>query len=140
MPPTTKTKADPLTADERKLLEELQARAAAASDDRPDSIDRELTTRERVLGEYMRDRDHLDGCPAIDDKRRAAARTEAYGATRPPIPAQGLGPRPVVIVRCVECGGSRYADGITRPDELILAELARRAGASTDDTDLDTAL
>lgn len=133
---TTKTTAGALTPEELKLLEELKARADQHG--APDTVDRELTAREKVLATLMRERDHLDGCPAIDDVRKASARTEAYGETRPPIPARGLGPRPVVVVRCVECGGSRYFDDTTRPDDLIVAELERRAGEDADD--LDTTL
>src|SRR5688572_6320437 len=122
MPPrTAKTAAGALTPDELKLLEELKARAGET--DQPDTIDRELTAREKVLARLLRERDHLDGCPAIDDVRKASARTEAYGDTRPPIPTRGIGPKPVVVVRCVECGGSRYFDDVSRPDELILTEL-----------------
>lgn len=139
--PTTRTAkntgAGALTPEKLALLEELKAGAARGG--QPDVIGRELTAREQVLAGLLRERDHLDGCPAIDDVRKAAARTEAYGETRPPDPAKGLGPRPVVIVRCVECGGSQYFDDVTRPDELILTELERVAAVG-DDGDLDSTL
>lgn len=141
--PAPEQGAGALTADELKLLVELKARVARHG--APDTIDRELSTRELVLAGALRDRDHFDGCPAIDDIRKGAARTEAYGDVRPPDPARGLGPRPLTVVRCVECGGARYFDGeggapqYDRPDDLIVAELERRAG-HTDPATLDTSL
>ena len=94
-------------AQAKKLLEELAADPTSAG-----SKPRTLTPRERVVASLLRERDHLDGCPVIDDET-ASAQVEAFEerspAPGPQLRNMGAGPgSPVVVVRCMSCAGSRY--------------------------------
>lgn len=114
-----------LTEKERQdLLAELTVNPAAAT------LRHALTSREKVTASLLRERDHLDGCPVFEDPM-GGARTEAYDDTRPANPAQGVGPQPVAIIRCLECSGTRYINGSTVLQTLRSA----LAGAPDGDTD-----
>jgi hypothetical protein len=125
---TAKPKLDvtTLSAEERaELLAELTATPA-------DEVSmRELTPRERLVASLMRDRDHLDGCPAYRDER-GGIRTEAYDELKPAIPSKGIPARPVAVLRCVECSGTRYFED-TNVKAVLLAELS----SSGEEVDLD---
>jgi hypothetical protein len=119
MPPartTPKAKAAKIAAG---LTEEERAALLAELDVTPESkVRRALSPRERVTASLMRERDHLDGCPVFEDLELGGARTEAYDEVKPAQPARGIPPRPVAILRCLECGGTRYIEDRTVADVL----------------------
>ena len=119
-----------LTEEQRDaLLAELTANPTASA-----AAERKLSPREIVTASLIRDRDHLDGCPAHDDPKLGAIRAEAYTDTRPAVPAKGKPAEPVAVIRCLECAGTRYIVGQTV--ESVLAE----ALAAPSDEPLDDEL
>ena len=108
---TTQTKAElpgGITEGQaKKLLEELAADPTTAG-----AKPRTLTPREKVVASLLRERDHLDGCPVIDDDKASAqveASEDRSPAPGPQLRKLGAGPgSPVVTVRCMSCGGDRH--------------------------------
>lgn len=138
MPQTTPRKkpglslAD-LSPEERDaLLVELEEeRRSLAEPWAPGAEPRELTAREKAIRLLMRERDHADGCPLIEDEHRAAGRVEAYTEVRPPHPPTGRPAANITVVRCVECGGARYLEDVTVREALLNA-LGHEAECATD--------
>lgn len=114
----------------------------------------ELNARELEVTKLMRDRDHLDGCPVIDNPGyRGSARVEAYAETviapQPMLRALGLGKGDVVVAaHCMECGAQRFfappagttiANAVGR---LLAQNIRARRGENPDGTpaELDTEL
>lgn len=119
MPPARTTPKDKVAAIVGGLTEEERDALLAELTVTPEQkISRKLSPRERVTAALMRERDHLDGCPVFEDLELGGARTEAYDETRPAIPARGIPPRAVAILRCLECGGTRYIDDRTVADVI----------------------
>lgn len=125
-------------AQRAELLAELERLDAS-----PDTAiqERDLTPREVVLGGFLRERDHLDGCPLIaGGDRLLAAFTEAYDqrivtspGQAPSATASRLGLKSgdhITHVRCLKCGGDRYGAG--RVSDVIRAELGRTADPDPD--------
>lgn len=81
-----------LSPDDRELLL-AEARAAGGEQDNAD-----VEHRTAAIRALMEDRDHARGCPAT--------RVEAYGATRPARPTEGIPAQMVTVARCIDCGGS----------------------------------
>jgi hypothetical protein len=142
MPPT-KTIApiiDPDTGLSREQALQALARLEASSS----ATDvRELSDEERVIASWLRERDHLDGCPSIDDERVASRAVEAYDETviAPGKVLRGLGitaGQTVLIVRCLKCGGIRHLKGTVR--EKLTESLLSIAGESPALGDLDESL
>ncbi len=95
------------TKDRDVLLKEL-----AADPTNKGVTTRSFTPRERVIASLMRPRDHLDGCPIVEDET-ASAQVEAYEEVTPApgrtLRNQGALPGAVVVVaRCITCSGTRY--------------------------------
>lgn len=120
MAATTKTKTQDLIAgltpaEVAQLRRDLAAEEARGG---RDTIDRELTPRERVVGTFLRERDHMEGCP-VHGATSAPYKTEAYDAevTAPGAPLRAIGAQigdTVTVARCHGCGGIRYLLGTTR--------------------------
>lgn len=142
MPTTTKTKTQELiaglTVDERaQLLRDLAAEEARGDHT---GAPRELTPRERVVGTFLRERDHMEGCP-VHGATIAPYKTEAYDAevTAPGTPVRALGAQAgdiVTVARCHGCGGIRYLRGTVR--ENIARVLTEGAPPDPDNPDDDT--
>jgi hypothetical protein len=135
---TTKTSARELVAglsdsERAELLAELRAEQTATA--AAELVERDLTPRERAIRELLRERDHLENCPLVEDERRAIGRVEAYNEVRPANLKVGrMVPEPVTVARCIECGGSRLLEG--RLEENLIRVLEPAA----DDGELDVEL
>lgn len=141
----TSTTAGLSPAEAEALRDELTATPEVVNESRA------LSPREKATAALLRDRDHLDGCPSIDDDgREAVALVEAYElvATAPSsaLKRQGIQPGdPVVAVRCLRCAGARH---LASPADRhlpagsgrhIAAVLLRQISAG-DEGELDTTL
>jgi hypothetical protein len=129
------TKADPVTGLTREqaleALQRLEERDVEAFGIR------ELSDEEKVMAAWLRDRDHLDGCPSITDER-AGRLVEAYDepiiAPGPAVRSLGLvAGQTVLVARCLKCGGMRYFAETLR--DKMIADLRRLAGDDHEDAD-----
>ena len=65
--------------------------------------------RDRRIRALMPERAHFENCPALD----GAGRMEAYDVHQPPQPGKNNPPRDILVVRCIECGGSKVHENGT---------------------------
>lgn len=128
MPPV-KTPAKSATDPNTGLTREQALEALARLEERePGPQFRELTDEERVIASWLRDRDHLDGCPSITDVEVAGRAVEAYNelAVAPAKALRNKGVKPgdtVIVVRCMKCGGIQHMPGDVR--SKLTADLRR---------------
>lgn len=123
-------------------LEALERRRAAREQRASlDGATIELTPEQEAITGALRERDHLEGCPELEKRRgRVEAFTEAAIAPTKGLVDRGVKPgETVVVVRCQECGGSRYIDGVTTVDAFIDRRLEELAGI-TEPAELDNTL
>lgn len=90
---------------------------------------RKLTPRERAIRSLLEERYHAISCPVFLDDSGTAGRVEAYAMTAPAQPGKGYPvPRPVTVVRCMDCGGDRILEG--DPTRVLLEALGTAPAAA----------
>lgn len=113
----------------------------------------EVTVEQRAGARELRERDHVDGCPAVaapDGPARVEVYAERAAAPGPSLRREGIERGDyVVVVRCQMCGGIRYrsgqqkaADAVAAVDGYIDSQLLAMTGEDAEpatelDEDLD---